>query len=102
MTLFEPHMLPFLSPVWFVSIAVGLAVGYVAGLLHFRSLKGVARRLARGDWTAIAIQMARLALLGVLLFILTRWGAQTLLAGTAGIFLARRRVLAKAESEAET
>ena len=102
MNLLAPHSLAWLSPLWFVSIAVGLGIGYAAGLLHFRSLKAVARRLASGDLTAIALQLGRLALLGAVLFVLALYGAQALLAGAAGVLLARRRVLAQAEAEAET
>ncbi|MAS05497.1 MAG: hypothetical protein CL534_12545 [Ahrensia sp.] len=102
MTLLSPHHLEWLSPAWFASIVIALAVGFAAGLFHFRSLKGVARRLANGDLTAIALQLGRLALLGAILFGMALFGAQALLAGAAGVLFARRRVLARSEAEAET
>ena len=102
MTLFSPQHLEWLSPAWFASIVIGLAIGFAAGLLHFRSLKSVARRLANGDLTAIMLQLGRLALLGAVLFLMALFGAQALLAGAAGVFFARRRVLAQSDAEAET
>ena len=102
MTLFSPQHLEWLSPAWFASIVIGLAIGFAAGLLHFRSLKSVARRLANGDLTAILLQLGRLALLGAVLFLMALFGAQALLAGAAGVFFARRRVLAQSDAEAET
>ena len=93
------HELDFLTPAWFVSAFLGLAAGYVAGLVHFRTLKGVARRLAAGELSAVFLQLGRLAMLGGVLFLLALWGAQVLLPGAAGVFLARRRVLARAEAE---
>jgi hypothetical protein len=102
MSLFSPQHLEWLSPAWFASIVIGLAIGFAAGLLHFRSLKSVARRLANGDLTAILLQLGRLALLGAVLFLMALFGAQALLAGAAGVFFARRRVLAQSDAEAET
>lgn len=99
MNLFAAHELVFPSPVWFAAALVALAVGYGAGLVHFRSLKAVAKRLADGDWTAVFWQVGRLVLLGFVLFLFTRWGAHVLIAGAAGILLARRRVLARTGAE---
>ncbi len=87
------------SPAWFALGLAGLVVGFGAGLLHFRSLHAVARRFVAGDWTAALLQVARLALLGGLLFLFARLGAQVLLAGAAGILLARRRVLSQVEAD---
>lgn len=87
------------SPAWFALGLAGLVAGFVAGLLHFRSLQAVARRFVAGDWTAAILQIARLALLGVLLYLFARMGAQVLLAGAAGILLARRRVLSQVEAD---
>jgi len=87
------------SPAWFALALAGLAVGFGAGLLHFRSLQSVARRFVEGDWTAALLQVGRLVLLGILLYLFARLGAQVLLAGAAGILLARRRVLAKVEAD---
>jgi hypothetical protein len=87
------------SPGWFALALAGLAVGFAAGLLHFRSLQAVARRFVEGDWTAALLQIGRLVLLGALLYLFARLGAQVLITGAAGILLARRRVLAQAEAE---
>ena len=62
-------------------------------------VQAVARRFVEGDWTAVLLQIGRLVALGVLLYLFARIGAQVLLAGAAGILLARRRVLAQAEAE---
>lgn len=86
------------SPAWFALALGGLIAGYGAGLLHFRSLQAVVRRFVKGDWTAALLQVGRFALLGILLFLFAGLGAQVLLAGAAGILLARRRVLAQAEA----
>ncbi len=89
---------PIWSAGWFAAALVAFAVGYAAGLLHFRSLRSVARRLIGGDWTAVGLQLLRLALLGGLLLLLVQGGAHLLLAGTAGVLLARHRVLTTSET----
>ena len=99
MNLLAPHDLTAFSPAWIAAALIALAVGYGAGLFHFRSLRTVTKRLVDGDWTAVLIQVARLAVLGGLLFLFTRWGAHVLIAGAAGILLARRRVLSQTEAE---
>ena len=73
-----------------------LGLGYLAGLLHFRSLALVADRLVAGDLTAVALQCGRLAALGGFLWLLVLLGAVPLVAATAGLLLARSRVLAGA------
>lgn len=93
MSALAAYHLPFLSAAWFVSVAAGLAIGYGAGLVHFITLKSIARRIVDGDWTAVILQVGRLAGLTVVLVLLSLAGAQALLAGTAGILLARRRIL---------
>ena len=77
-----------------------LAAGYGAGLLHFTSLEAVARRMIGGRLSAFALQIGRLVALGLFLWLLARLGAPDLLAGTAGILLARSRVLARARRDA--
>ena len=76
-----------------------LAAGYGAGLLHFTSLEAVARRMIGGRLSAVALQIGRLAALGLFLWLLARLGTAELLAGTVGILLARSRVLARARTE---
>ncbi|GAB4363745.1 MAG: hypothetical protein Kow0026_28430 [Oricola sp.] len=92
------HDVAAFSPAWFALGFAGLGIGFGAGLLHFRSLRAVARRFVAGDWTAVLLQVARLALLAALLYLLARLGAQVLVAGAAGIVLARRRVLLQLEA----
>lgn len=86
------------SPAWFALGLAGFVAGFGAGLLHFRSLYAVARRFVAGDRTAALLQIARLALLGVFFYVLARLGAQVLVAGAAGVLLARRRVLSRVEA----
>lgn len=74
-----------------------LAAGYGAGLLHFRTLETVAERFIRGQLSAVALQLLRLAVLALFLWLVARLGALALIAATAGIVLARSRVLARAE-----
>lgn len=74
-------------------VPLAALAGFGAGWLHFRSLEQVARRLAEGRLSAVALQIARLALLGFSLFLLAKAGAAPLLAGAAGLMLARARVL---------
>jgi hypothetical protein len=78
---------------------VAFGIGYIAGTLHFRSLGGVARRIVTGDVTAVALQIGRLAGLTAVLLCLALFGASTLIAGAAGILLARARVLARLRVE---
>lgn len=99
MSLLAPHHLGLFSPAWIASIPVALFLGYAAGLVHFRSLRAVARRLAAGEVSAVALQLGRLVVLGGLLFVMALFGAQALLAGAAGVIAARRRILAQAEAE---
>ena len=87
--------LPLFSPLWFLTALAGFAGGYGAGLVHFRLLRTVADRLLHGDWTAAAVQMLRLAALAAVLGLATLAGAQALIAATAGIVVARNRVLAQ-------
>lgn len=86
------------SALWFVIATAALACGYVAGLIHFRSLRRVAGGLAAGDWRAALLQILRMAILTVFLFAVTFAGAQALLAATAGIVLARHRVIRRSEA----
>jgi hypothetical protein len=93
------HDIAAFSPAWFAIALAGLVLGFGAGLLHFHSLHAVARRFVAGDWTAALLQIARLALLGVLFYLFARIGAHVLIAGAAGVLLARRRVLSQVEAD---
>ena len=74
---------------------LGLAVGLVAGTLHFLTLRrGTALYLGGGSPArAIALQLARLALLTAVLAGLAWLGAAPLLAGALGVVAARHLVL---------
>ncbi|SEQ59808.1 ATP synthase subunit I [Thalassovita taeanensis] len=80
---------------WVVLALAALPVGYLAGVVHFRTLDVVAHRLVSGDMTAVFLQVARLAVLGGLLWVFAMFGASALIAGAGGVLLARGRVLAR-------
>lgn len=78
---------------WAIIAAVaGLGLGW----LHFASLARVADWLLAGRLAAVALQLARFALLGGFLFLCSRGGALVLLAGAAGVLSARVLVLRRA------
>jgi F1F0 ATPase subunit 2 len=71
-------------------LAVGLALGTLTGAWHFMSLRWNWPLFAEGRAAAaLALQLARFALTGALLFLLAHVGALALLAGMAGFLLAR-------------
>mgnify|MGYP001195892948 CR=1 FL=1 len=73
-----------------LEILIGLAVGGVLGVVHFGSLLWVARRFADGGAAlALTVQLARFAVLGGVLFGLSKMGAPALLAGAVGLLVAR-------------
>jgi F1F0 ATPase subunit 2 len=77
-------------PVVVAQLAVGLAVGMLAGAWHFMSLRWNWPLFASGKAAAaLALQLARFTLTGALLLMLAHLGALALLAGMAGILLAR-------------
>ena len=82
-----------------VRMLVVLATGYGVGFLHFTTLEAVARRIVRGNLSAVALQIGRLVILGLFLWLLARLGALDLLAGAAGVLVARSRVLARARAK---
>lgn len=96
MTGFVPHDIPGLMVVWVAPILVGLCVGYAAGVFHFKTLQIVTDRLVAGDWTALVLQPLRFVGLAGLLFLLALWGGPALVAATAGVLVARSRMLAQA------
>ncbi len=72
----------------------GLIVGLAAGAWHFASLRWNGRLLASGRAVAACVlQLARFALTTALLLALARVGALALLAGLAGLLIARHRVV---------
>lgn len=81
------------SPV--LLFALALVLGFILGLFHFGSLKRVSDLYlgGRGGGLAIALQLARLALLVVVMVWLAREGALPLLAAALGLILARVVVL---------
>ncbi|NMM00182.1 hypothetical protein HHL24_19840 [Paraburkholderia sp. RP-4-7] len=71
-------------------LSMGLALGTLAGAWHFMSLRWNWPLFAEGRAAAaLALQLARFALTGALLFMLAHVGALALLAGMAGFLLAR-------------
>ena len=72
------------------------AAGYAAGMLHFRSLALVASRMVEGRLSAVALQLGRLAALGVFLWLCALAGPEVLIAAAAGLLLGRARVLREA------
>lgn len=81
-------MIEHLAPA--AQIPVGLIAGFVAGLIHFTTLHRNVELLAFGSpGKALAMQCARLGLLLVILFVLAKLGAWTLLCGAAGLLVAR-------------
>lgn len=75
------------------ALVLGLIAGFVLGVLHFKTLRLVSDRLVQGDMCAVALQLGRFALLGLALFGLAKLGAVPLLAATAGLLVARGRVV---------
>lgn len=95
MTDWLTHSLTAVPGAWLVLPLAALGIGYGVGIVHFRSLEGVARRIVAGDRRAVAVQLGRLLLLGAVLGLFALFGAATLLAGAIGVLVARARVLAR-------
>jgi F1F0 ATPase subunit 2 len=82
-------------------VPTGLFAGVVAGLFHFSTLHRNVRLLASGSASkALAMQLARLGLLLVILFVLAKLGPWTLLCGALGVFVARSMVLRRVRAGA--
>jgi hypothetical protein len=80
---------------WVIPALAGGGGGYLAGIVHFKTLKTVTDRFLDGDITAVAFQAVRFVVLSGALFIAVIWGgAIALLAATVGLMLAKFRVLA--------
>lgn len=72
---------------------VAAVLGLGAGWLHFGSLRTLAPRIIAGQRRAIFLQLARLLVLGFLLFLAAKAGAFPLLAAASGILIARAWVM---------
>lgn len=92
---FADGTLPALLATPYVGAAFGLAAGLLIGAVHFGSLRWNADAYLAGSRIALAIllQLVRFALLGAVLYGLSRLGALPLLAGALGILLARAAVI---------
>lgn len=77
-----------------ILLALGAALaGFGLGWLHFASLSRVADLFVAGHMRAVALQLARLAVLAGFLVLCAQGGAAVLVAGAAGVLAARARVL---------
>lgn len=76
-----------------VAALAGVAVGWA----HFRSLRMVTERIVAGRLSAVALQLARLALLTLFFVLCARFGALPLVAAAAGVLAGRAAVLRHAE-----
>jgi len=77
---------------------IGLALGVVLGIAHFASLKRVTMLYFAGGapWRAVGFQLARLALLTVILTGLALMGTVPLLSGALGVLIGRAIILRSA------
>jgi F1F0 ATPase subunit 2 len=84
------------------TLALSFALGFCLGLLHFASLRRFSERLLSGGPVrlAVALHLARLALIVALLVGLATQGAGPLLAGALGLVAAREAILRRARKEA--
>ncbi|KAF1045286.1 N-ATPase subunit AtpR [Xylophilus sp.] len=78
---------------------IAALAGLGAGVLHFATLAPIARMLTRGQLIAVALQAARLVAAGLVLWLLARGGAATLLAGTAGLTAGRAIALRRRSAQ---
>ena len=67
--------------------------GLALGIAHFRTLRWVSDLLIQGRLAGIGVQIARLAVLAVFLWLCARGGPSTLLAGAAGLLAGRALIL---------
>ncbi|WP_321937761.1 ATP synthase subunit I [Paraburkholderia sp. J8-2] len=83
------------STIW--ACAAALAAGVAAGAAHFAALRWNARYFAAGRMgIALGAQAVRCVLTAFILFAFARAGFPALLAGMAGLLLARHVVLRQA------
>jgi F1F0 ATPase subunit 2 len=75
-------------------VPAGLMAGFASGVAHFSTLHRNVRLLASGSVAkALSMQLARLGLLLMVLFVLAKLGPWTLLCGALGVLIARSAVL---------
>ncbi len=79
-------------------VPTGLIVGFAVGLMHFSTLRRNVALLASGHvGEALTMQIARLGLLLMMLFVLAKFGPWTLICAALSVLVARsvvvRRVL---------
>jgi F1F0 ATPase subunit 2 len=80
--------------------AIGLVAGFVVGAVHFAALRWNTRLFGSGrPGLALCMQAARCLLTAVLLFALARAGFAALLAGMAGLLVARQAALRVAAAQ---
>jgi hypothetical protein len=84
------------APTTFVIAVLAALAGFAVGWLHFVSLERVAVMIVQGRLSAIGLQLARIALLGSLLWLFAKGGGLILIAGAAGIVAGRSLVLRRA------
>ena len=83
--------------------AIGAGAGFVAGCVHFLGLRPTAALFAAGrPRQALALQLARFALVALVFFALTRIGALALVAGLGGLLAGRALVLRHVRIEETT
>ncbi|MCA8879421.1 MAG: hypothetical protein KDA73_05530 [Rhodobacteraceae bacterium] len=80
---------------WSGALLAGVALGW----LHFRSLRRVAERLVAGEPAAVLLQITRILMLALFLYLCARLGASTLLAAAAGVYIGRVLVMRRAPKE---
>ncbi|WP_428927918.1 ATP synthase subunit I [Marinibacterium sp. SX1] len=80
---------------------LGLALGLGVGLVHFMTLRRVTDLYLDGRATgrAIGLQLLRLLAMAALMVVLALQGAAPLLAGAAGLLIARGIVLRRNRTE---
>jgi hypothetical protein len=81
-----------------LATAIFLALGFLAGMLHFHLLQRQALMLVQGvsAWRCVLLHLLRFALMVIALFAAANKGALALLAALAGTLLARKILLSLA------
>lgn len=81
------------APLTLIYASAALLAGLGLGWLHFSSLQRVTGMLLAGDGRAVLLQVGRLAVLGLFLFLCVKAGGLVLIAAAAGILAGRAIVL---------
>ncbi len=88
-----------LLPQWASLMGLGLLAGFAAGLAHFATLHLTVRLLVGGTAIkALALQLGRLGLLGLVFVALARLGAPALIASAMGLLLARQVLVTRVKT----